>query len=213
MVASKYPLWSNQVRAALEATDYENGISGYEQWVVNDEVVKKRIKKLRGHAKALGLMLVYGAGAKKLVQVAQQMQFELTVKEAQAFKNLFWDTFPLAKKLGEKLEIQYNTNGVIINDFGYALYPEAGYKCLNAVIQSTVSGIIDLASLMFFSENPGARFCVAIHDEIIFQIPEQRLDFYKNRFYKSVSELNRALGWVVPITFGWEVSKTWWINK
>jgi len=212
MVASKFAKWKVAIREAFEATDYEGGKSGFDMWVENEDVVKARVKKIRNYAKTLGLALVYGMGAKRMVLQAQMNRFDLTLKEAKEFKDLFWSIFPYAKKLGDKLAVQFASKGVIINDFGYALYPEADYKCMNAVIQSSVSGIMDLFGMIFFEKTKKARFITYIHDEIVFEVVKEDLDQVKAIFYDSVQQLNKMLGWSVPIRFGWAESETFYIE-
>jgi len=81
------------------------------------------------------------------------------------------------------------------------------------LIQSTVSGVMDLFNLIFFTKCQEALYVVNIHDEIIFSIPEDRVVEIKKVFDECVVELNERLGWDVPIRFGWETSKTWDIGK
>lgn len=211
-VASRFPKWKEDIRRAFES--YYNGVQGYDQWLINPETISKGVlKKIRGYAKIIALALAYGLGPKKMVLIAQQNGFELTASEAKTFKNLYWSTFSLVKSLGDKLISTYHSTGVLQNDFGYCLYPDSDYKVLNALIQSTVSGIMDLFNVLFFTKCPEAWYVVVIHDEIVFSIPEDKLDTVRSVFNECVTELNKILGWDVPIRFGWEVSKTFDIGK
>ena len=212
MVASKFPKWAAEVKAAFEAT-YAEG-QGYEIWTVDPEFIQKKIlKKIRSQAKPLVLALAYGMGAKKMVLVAQQNGFELTLTEAQAFRKLYWATFKQVDLLQKKLIVQYNSLGHIVNDFGYALYPDSEHKVLNAVIQSTVSGLMNYFNDLFFNKCPQAEFVTNIHDEVIFQVRDCEMEQVKATFEVCVKELNERLGWQVPIRFGWDVSKTFDIGK
>jgi DNA polymerase I-like protein with 3'-5' exonuclease and polymerase domains len=211
-VASRFVKWKDEIRKAFEG--YYDGVQGYDQWLINPESISKGVlKKIRGYAKVIALALAYGLGSKKMVLIAQQNGFELTMTEAKSFRDLYWSTFPLVDKLGKKLITQYNSLGHIMNDFGYCLYPTSDHKVLNALIQSTVSGVMDLFNLIFFTKCQEALYVVNIHDEIIFSIPEDRVAEIKKVFDECVVELNERLGWDVPIRFGWETSKTWDIGK
>jgi DNA polymerase I-like protein with 3'-5' exonuclease and polymerase domains len=212
MVASRFPRWAEAIKSAFEA-DY-NGVVGYDKWVSDPEyIAKKVLKSIRGQAKVICLALAYGLGAKKMTMISLQNGFEMTMAEARAFKKLYWDTFPLVDKLGKKLIIQYNSLGHIMNEFGYCLYPSSDHKVLNALIQSTVSGIMDLFNAIFFEKCPDALYVTVIHDEIVFMVKDELLEQVKAVFLECVEELNKTLNWSVPIRFGWDTSKTFDTGK
>ena len=228
MVASKFPKWVGQVRDAFESKwkkilDHKgkaswihdvNGIKGYDLWVQDSDAIAKSILKgIRGQAKALALGIAYGMGAAKMCHVAQQNGFSLTREEARAFKNLYWETFKNIKTLETKLAKLYKQNGVLVNDFGYALYPDSEHKVLNSFIQSNVAGIVDLLSKLFFERCDYARYVVNIHDEIVFQVPINKLEECKKIYQECIDELNSILGWSVDLRFGWDESTTWNIGK
>jgi DNA polymerase I-like protein with 3'-5' exonuclease and polymerase domains len=212
MVASRFPSWAKEVRDAFE--NYYDGVQGFDVWLTNPEKITKGVlKKIRNKSKPLCLGISYGLGPKKMVLVAQANEFDLTIKEARAFRKLYWDTFSYVKMLGDKLAIQYNSLGHIQNDFGYCLYPSADYKVLNSLIQSSVSGVVDVLSDIVFNKDERFQYVVCVHDEIIFQIPEEDEAELKEVFYKCVDELNDLLKWSVQIRLGWETSKTFDIGK
>lgn len=211
MIASVFPKWAKEIRDVFESTDYPGGVSGFDYWVIDDDHVKKKVKK-RNNAKSLALAIVYGMGAKHMVEKANKEKFELAMSEAKEFKNLFWKTFKQAKILGDKLASMYTAVGHLENEFGYVVYPSADYKCLNAIIQSTVSGLIDWFSMMFFARCKEAAFVTVIHDELLFSIPTERESDIKKLFYKVQDELNSQLGWEAPVSFGWTTSNTWAIK-
>jgi hypothetical protein len=212
MVASRFPSWAIEVRQAFEA--YYDGVQGYDLWLTNPEYLQKKVlKNVRSKSKTLSLSLAYGVGVNRMTLVAQQNQFDLSMAEAKAFKKLYWATFPLVKSLSNKLASDYKLTGVLQNDFGYCLYPSSDYKVLNSLIQSSVSGIIDLFNVLFFTRCPEAIYYLIIHDEVIFSVKEENVEKVRSFYYKCVDELNQLLGWSVPIRFGWESSKTFYIGK
>lgn len=212
MVASRFPLWKEFIADVFNSKDYPEGVSGFDCWTVDKKKVLEKIGSIRDSAKMWGLALVYGMGVKRMVLAAQMEKKDLSLEDAKAFKKVFWATFPLAKRLGEKLIVQYNSLGYILNDFGYALYPEAEYKCMNALIQSTVSGIMDFFNYLFFTKCQEAEFVTIIHDENCMQIPIAKEEEIKRIFYECQDEMNRQLGWSVPVTFGWKTSRTFEIK-
>ena len=212
MVASRFPTWEAEVAKAFNSREYPDGISGFDCWVVNKKLVIDKLGSIRDSAKMWGLALVYGMGVNRMVLAAQMEKKNLSSAEAKAFKKLFWETFAMAKKLSDKLIVQYNSLGHIVNDFGYALYPTADYKCMNALVQSTVSGIMDFFNDIFFTRCQEAEFVTLIHDETCMQIPSDKEGEIKKIFYECQDEMNRRLGWSVPVTFGWKTSKTFEIK-
>jgi DNA polymerase I-like protein with 3'-5' exonuclease and polymerase domains len=228
MVASKFPKWIESVRYAFESRwtkslddkgksvwiKSEDGIQGYDLWVEDPDAIAKGIlKKIRGYAKPLCLGIAYSMGASKMCLIAQQNGFSLTSSEARSFRDLYWDIFKMVKALESKLTNLYQQDGVLVNDFGYALHPNSPHKILNSFIQSNVAGIMDLLTMLFFEKCPEARYVVNIHDEIVFQVPVDKIEHCKEIYYKCVDELNTLLGWSVNLRFGWDESTTWSIGK
>ena len=212
MVASQFPRWARDIREAFEK-DY-NGVKGYDQWVLDPESIAKRVLKvIRNQAKVICLALAYGLGAKKMVHIAMQSGFTMSISEARAFKKLYWETFPLVDRLGKKLITQHKIAGFITNAFGFCLRPTSDYKVLNALIQSSVSGIVDVFCDLFFKKVKGARYITVIHDEVVFMVKDKYLKEVKEDFDRCVGKLNETLGWSVPIRFGWETSKTFDVGK
>ncbi len=212
MTASRFPSWKDEIRNAFE--NYYDGVQGYDLWITDPEYIQKKVlKKTRGLAKILALGIAYSMGPKKMVLTAQQNGYELTEKEAKDFKKLYKVTYPLVGMLEKKLQDAYSSCGVLQNDFGYCLYPDSMHKVLNSWIQSSVAGIIDLLALMFFERCPEAEYVVNTHDELCFQIPIDKVEEIKQIYMDTVKDLNKTLGWDVPISFGWEMSNTWYIGK
>jgi DNA polymerase I-like protein with 3'-5' exonuclease and polymerase domains len=212
MVASRFPKWSQAIKDAFE--DIYDGETGFDLWLTDPEHLQKKVlKSIRTQAKVICLALAYGMGVNKMRLIAQQNGFDLTKAEASSFKDLYWSTFPYVKALGDKLIVQNRSLGWIQNDFGYCLYPTKDHKVLNALIQSTVSGIMDLFTAIYFDKYPAALPVATIHDEILFMVREADLEAAKKAFDDSVYELNQTLGWSVPIRFGWETSKTFDLGK
>lgn len=207
MVASVFPKFAKQVRDCFNS-DF-NGHSFSEQWLLDKEVITKgALKNIRNMSKVCCLGISYSMGAKKLVLTGQQNGFDISEKDAKQFIKLYWETFPRLKLLGEKLAEQYALRGYLQNEFGYVLYPSAPYKCLNSIIQSTVSGLISALCQVFFSSCSDAIFMFVWHDEIIFEVPDDKLTEVKARYFECIDHINRQLGWSVPIRFNWTEGKT-----
>ena len=212
MVASRAPMWAKDIRDAYEAT--YDGLTFGQMWVKDSEyIAKKVLKRVRDEAKTLALALAYEVGPKKMVMIALQAGYELTLKQAKDFFAIYWETFPNVKKLRNKWADLYRSQGHIMTEFGYCLYPSEDYKVMNAVIQSTVSGVISYLCMAYFEDNPWVLFSTIIHDEVIFEVPIDRLDEAKRIYFEAVDKLNKDLGWSVPIQFGWKEGKDFYEAK
>lgn len=212
MVASRYPAWEQEIKDAYYNT-YE-GVSFVDKWLENPEYVSKGILgHIRGKAKSLCLGIGYSMGPERLVLTALENGFTLILPAAKTFYKQYWTTFPRVKALANKLEALYKKQGFIQNDFGYCLYPSDSYKCLNYLIQSSVTGLMHLFKKIFFEKCPWAEFITVIHDEILFEVPDELLAETRRLFDESVIELNKILNWSVNMRFGWVEGKTWFEAK
>lgn len=223
MVASRYPEWEGEIRDVFESYWVKDGkswkkdpsgIQGYDLWVQDsDAIAKGLLKRIRNQAKPLALGISYSMGPEKMCHVAQENGFTIAKKSAKLFREMYWDTYKYVKALEKKLQRIYREKGVIVNDFGYALHPNSEHKTLNSFIQSNVAGIMDLMALLYFEKCKDAIFVTQIHDEFVFEVPIDKLDYCKKMYFDCVKELNDLLGWSVELRFGWEESTTWSIGK
>ena len=190
---------------------FDNGVDGVpfvDQWRKDKEVIQKKVlKKARAFHKILMLGLGYSMGPKKMVKQAFNAGFKLTVADSKAFFKAYWNMFEKVANLRDTLAMKYEREGRLVNQFGYALYPDSSHKALNYWIQSSVSGIVNLLCHIFFTKCKYAEFVTIIHDEKIFQIPEDKVDETKKLLDESVEELNKILNWSVKIKVGFVVGK------
>lgn len=191
---------------------FENGFEGIpfiEQWMRDKEVVQKKwLKKERQFHKILMLGLGYAMGPKKMVKQAFNAGYQLSLADAKGFYKAYWGMFASVARLRDTLAAKYAREGVLVNQFGYALYPDSEHKALNYWIQSSVSGIINLLCMIFFKKCEWAEFVTIIHDEKIIQIPEDKVEETRLVLEESVNELNKILNWSVKIKTGFAVGKT-----
>lgn len=209
--ASFSPVGAQNMREAFNTT--YDGLTFADKWLEDPEFLKTHLKAIRKPHKTLTLGIGYSMGPKKLEISAYKNGFQLSLKQAQIFYQQYWDTFAGVRALGKWLEKYYKTHGHIINDFGYRLVPDANYKCLNYYIQSTVSGIINTLCFKFFQACPYARFITVIHDEVLFDVPDERIGDAKKLMQACVNSLNNELNWDVAIRTGWAPGKDWYTAK
>jgi hypothetical protein len=141
---------------------------------------------------------------RKIRMTAFQNGYDITLKEAKGFYEVYWDVFKGLAALGKKLEGILAKQGYILNDFGYALYPDKPYKALNYLIQSSVTGLMHLLKMLFFEKCPWALFTAIIHDEVVIMVPIDRQEETRRLFYEAVDELNHMLGWTVKVRCGYK---------
>lgn len=198
MTASVSPIGSDSVKRW-----WAEGMA--EKWVKDAEGFKSEVKEVRQLHKALCLGISYGMTPKKLVLTAAKNNFDITLNRARQFYNTYWDLFKGVRRLSDHLAAKNRRDGYLVTEFGYRLLPNADYKCLNAFIQSSVSGIISILLPSFYGLAPYCRHAVVIHDEIVFQCPTERLDEAKQAMERAVKHVNELLGWSVDVRTGWAV--------
>ena len=200
--ASVSPMGSKTMQELTNTT--WNGNTFAEQWLADSDLVKVEVKKLRKFHKVLILGLMYGLGAKGMVDQAYDNGHELELKDAKLFHFKFWnELYPGVKLLGDKLKFIYGQKGYIVNEFGFRMTPEADRLCLNYAIQSSVSGIMKVLEDIFYKKVPNVIPNCVIHDELIFEFPKDAEVAARQAMDDSVKELNTYLGWTVDIRTGW----------
>jgi hypothetical protein len=212
MVASKYPDWKGPIQDAFHAT--YDGKTFAEKWLEEPEYLSKKVLgHIRNQAKICCLGISYSMGPKKLVLTAAQNSFDLSLKEARVFYNAYWETFPRVKLLSDKLKAMHSKQGYLINDFGFVLYPDSPHKCLNYLIQSSVTGLMHVFKQLAFTRPDLLEFLVEVHDESLMSVPIDKVAEAKEHYFKCVDELNRMLNWSVKMRFGWVEGKNWYESK
>jgi hypothetical protein len=201
MGASVAPTGSAAIRAA-----FDEGL--FNSWLSDSDMVKAKLKKVRAFHKVLMLALQYGQGPKGMLHIAYDNGLPLKLADAKAFHHAYWHTlFPGVRVLGERLVAKLSRDGSLVNPFGYRMVPTSSHLALNYFIQSSVSGIMKVLDEKFYALAPYALAVSVIHDELIFQVPESRLDDAKQAMERATQSLNTDLGWSVKIRTGWAVGQ------
>ncbi len=201
-VMSVSPIGAEDMREAFHS-DY-GGKSFAEQWLLDPEVIKKQLKRQRTFHKILCLGLGYGMQPPKMVKSAYEKGYALTLKEAREFYKAYWNLFKGVRALADRLEQQVEQDGYLINQFGYRMTME-GRLGYNYLVQSSVSGILHVFCAKVFALAPWAKFVTVIHDELIAEIPETRVEEFRKVIQAATDSLNDDLGWSVRMEFGFAV--------
>lgn len=212
MGASVSPVGRDAIFDAFHSTF--DGLSFADMWLKDPEFIKKELKSTRAFHKILILGLGYSMGPKKMCESAFQAGYVLSMKDAKAMFKAYWGTlFPKVKSLATRLESQYKQTGFLINPFGYRIVPDPSYKALNYFIQSSVNGIMAALNIKFFALAPYAKFVTVIHDELIIEVPDDKLEDAREAMRLATESLNQDLGWQVNVRTGWAVGKDLYTAK
>lgn len=184
------------------------GESFADLWVKDPDAVKDALKKpVRGFAKVACLGIGYGMGARKFRTTSEEAGTVIDHATAKGTINAYWDGYSGLKALRDTLSWTVKREGAIVNPFGYRCTPE-DYKAFNAYIQSSASGVLDVFILKLFSEAPWLKFVALIHDEVIYQCPNDRVEEAREIALRCEKSLNDDLGWSVPIRIGFKIAQT-----
>ncbi len=183
-----------------------------DQWLVDSDVIKKKIKSERQLHKILCLGIGYGMQPKKLTKTAFENGYNLSFKDAKAFYHAYWDLFSGVRSLADRLAEQVKEDGYLVNEFGYRLTPEPR-TAFNYFIQSSVSGVIHVLLAKLFAMAPYAKLLTIIHDEILAECPADRLEDFRKAKEEAAKSLNEDLNWTVQIRVGFAEGHTWYEAK
>lgn len=147
---------------------------------------------LRRSAKAINFGLIYGMSSFGLAQ-----QLGLSRSQAQSYIELYFARYPGVKNYMDNIREQAREQGFVETLFGRRLYlPEiksrnaamrqyAERTAINAPMQGTAADIIKRAMLAtdrwLLEDNVDAKMIMQVHDELVFEVAESRLDDCKTR--------------------------------
>jgi hypothetical protein len=203
-----------QVTRDLFDAGYD-GQSFAERWRVNgvyrskpfQDYIKDQVKKEYAFHKMGTLGMGYGMGPTKFQQAAYDAGYIITKKEASEFFQSYWTLFARIRTFAKKCEKAVERKGYLVNDFGYRLIPDKGYKAFNYFIQSSVSGIMHVLCRLFFETAPYCKFLMIIHDEVIFSCPEGQVNKALQSMRQTEDHLNAMLKWRVRVRIGFTTGR------
>ncbi len=141
---------------------------------------------MRSRAKAINFGVIYGMGARALAR-----QIGVKVKEASAFIETYFETYPGVKTFIENTHAQAHRDGYVETLSGRRrLLPEIDSPnnrtrsfqervAVNTPIQGTAADLIKLAMLRISgalaNTGSGALLLLQVHDELVLEVPEAEL--------------------------------------
>ncbi len=146
----------------------------------------------------------YGMGPKTFLEASYDAGHTVSLKEAQEFYSSYWTLFSSLRVFSAHCTRQYKEKGYLVNAFGYRLVPDHDHKALNYFIQSSVSGIMHVIAAQFFSRAPFCTLLFVIHDEVVFDCPEGRVEEAREAMKAAEEALNSMLKWRVKVRVGFK---------
>ena len=176
---------------------------------------------MRRHAKAVNFGIVYGISDYGLSQ-----SIGISRKEAGEFIDRYLESFPGVKRYMEDVVSQAKEDGFVstllqrrrylpeINSRNFNQRGFAERTAMNTPIQGTAADIIKLAMVQMDTrikeENLQTRMLLQVHDELIFEAPEEEIETLK-RIVPEVME--SAIKLDVPLKVDYEYGSTWYDAK
>lgn len=172
----------------------------------------------RRSAKAINFGLIYGMSAFGLSR-----QLNIPRGDAQKYMDLYFERYPGVLQYMEDTRESAKVNGYVSTVYGRRLYlPEinasngarrkgAERAAINAPMQGTAADVIKKAMLKVHQwiESLGhddVRMIMQVHDELVFEIKEQKIDYYKNEI---INLMQNAVELSVPLTVEAGVGDNW----
>lgn len=155
--------------------------------VVNDIAIGEVSYSQRSFAKRVNFGLLYGMGAFRLARDS-----DLTLKEADAFINTYFERLPNVKRYIEDTKAQLHNKGYVETLMGRRRYfgevrhmarqdiARAEREAVNMPVQGTAADIMKKAMLelhhTLIREKLGALITLQVHDELVLEVPEDELE-------------------------------------
>jgi DNA polymerase I-like protein with 3'-5' exonuclease and polymerase domains/uracil-DNA glycosylase len=195
------------------AWSYEDFLQG-KDGLLADKDYGKRLKVLRDNIKRLVFGLLYGAGVRKIADIAG-----IPLALAETIKKLLFDMFPSIPAFLEQTKWELKTFGLVetfdgrrrrfsIKNAPSSLRAQAERRCINFKVQGTNSDIVMkvLVNVAPIIRDLGGRLLLTVHDSIGFQIPKRHLyqmpDVFKE--YGTV-RVARECPWM-PVPYRWDMT-------
>ena len=204
----------NALRSAFEEDrDIHRFVAAQIHHVEMDEVTSR----MRRAAKAVNFGIVYG-----LTPYGLSRDLGVTVEEAQAFINEYFERYPGVKGFIEATIARAYEAGFVTTLCGRRR-PLPGLKeknrmvrqfaeraAVNAVIQGTAADMIKIAMIRLHdrlsAESPEARMRLQIHDELLFELPPGREETLTQTI---TEEMTGALELEVPVKVNVATGRNW----
>lgn len=174
-------------------------------------------REQRSHAKTVNFGIIYGVSAFGLSN-----QTELSRSESKELIDTYYQTYPQLKVFIDKQIHFARENGYVetilgrrrylpdINSRNQVVRGAAERNAVNAPIQGSAADIIKIAMVNIYNllkdNKLKTKMLLQVHDELIFDVPKNELDFVKPLIKKTMEE---AYQFAVPLVVDLGVGKNW----
>lgn len=174
-------------------------------------------REQRSHAKTVNFGIIYGVSAFGLSN-----QTELSRSESKELIDTYYQTYPQLKIFIDKQIHFARENGYVetilgrrrylpdINSRNQVVRGAAERNAVNAPIQGSAADIIKIAMINIYNllkdNKLKTKMLLQVHDELIFDVPKNELDFVKPLIKKTMEE---AYQFAVPLVVDLGIGKNW----
>ena len=203
----------NMIKAFQDGEDIHASTASKLFNIPLEEVTKTQ----RSQAKTVNFGILYGQGAFGLAE-----QTGLSRKEAKEMIESYFETYPKLKKYMADQVIKAQEMGYVetilhrkrhlkdINSANFVVKAHAERNAVNAPIQGSAADVIKLAMIkideQFTEQNLKTKMLLQVHDELIFEAPEEELETVKALIKK---EMESAYKTTVPLIVEVGVGGNW----
>lgn len=175
----------------------------------------------RRKAKAVNFGIVYGISDFGLAE-----QIGCSRKEAKEFIDDYYKAYPGIRSYMDSIVASCEEKGYVstlcgrrreIPEIHAAQYMQREFgkrAAMNAPIQGSAADLIKIAMIRIYNamkeKSVRSKMILQVHDELIFNVPEEEIDIMKDIIDKGMSE---AMELKVPLTTECAVGKTWYEAK
>jgi len=183
------------------------------------EITKDVKKSERQDTKLIIFGIMYGRGAKSVAE-----QLGVSVQLAQRIINLFFDRYKVAKQWIKIMVALAKRDGYVTSIFGRkrrllninhpkdGIRAEAERQAINSPIQSAASDLTFLSCIEAFKvirqHNLRSRLVLTVYDSLIFNIPNNELEFVSKLIYQKMMETTIP-EIIVPLVPEIKIGKNW----
>jgi DNA polymerase-1 len=207
----------SQDKGLLEAFSQNEDVHRKTAAEVFATTIDKVSSEQRRAAKAINFGLIYGMSPFGLAK-----QLGITRREAKEYVDRYFEHYPDVKNYMEITREQAREQGYVETVFGRRLYlPEINARnaarrqyaertAINAPMQGTAADIIKRAMIdiqaCLNSDYPKVKLIMQVHDELVFEIPEDRVEVLKPEI---TNIMTRAADLSVPLLVNIGTGDNW----
>jgi DNA polymerase I-like protein with 3'-5' exonuclease and polymerase domains len=171
-------------------------------------------KEARQLGKPVNFGAIYGLGPRSLRRKARSdYGKEMTEKEARGFLNAFFAQYPGVRAWHTRIKCEKATAVWTLGGRRIAVEPDQFYGAkANYVVQGSGGDGLKRALVLLWErrgECPGAEVVLAVHDEIVIEVPEADAEVAKAWVARSMIDAMAPLLDPVPVEVEAKVGRTW----